>query len=213
MSVYLHSGVYVRANLNWLREKTRADSLISCCFFFAVILYFGICRRFSTKIQMYKLFRSKIWHPHHSYDVFTVIMSAFHMHVSNVIRMILVLFASQMTERICSLILIVRKRRKFYHIACRRLESQSKFHFFVCRSHISFVWLIADRSALLPTYSEQILAEQKLAQDKVNPSQFGVLCERNCICMVPGQLPCPGVVRLPNHMRGKFKFSKNWTIS
>lgn len=58
-------------------------------------------------------------------------------------------------------------------------------------------------------YSEQILAEEKLAQDKTNPSHFGVQCERNCICMIPGQLPCPGVVKLPDHMRGKFKRNSN----
>ncbi|XP_031630905.1 probable 28S ribosomal protein S25, mitochondrial [Contarinia nasturtii] len=52
---------------------------------------------------------------------------------------------------------------------------------------------------------EQILAEKIAAQKKENPSIFGYGCERPCICMVPGQVPCPGVVRLPNHMRRKFK--------
>lgn len=57
--------------------------------------------------------------------------------------------------------------------------------------------------------SEQVLAEEKLEQKRENPSNFGVGCERTCICMVPGQLPCPGIVKLPDHMRGKFKYNKN----
>lgn len=57
--------------------------------------------------------------------------------------------------------------------------------------------------------SEQIRAEQIAAQKKENPSIFGIGCERTCICMVPGQLPCPGVVKLPDHMRGKFKYNKD----
>lgn len=56
-------------------------------------------------------------------------------------------------------------------------------------------------------FREQVLAEQKQAQKRENPSNFGIGCERACICMVPGQLPCPGVVRLPDHMRGKFKYN------
>ncbi|XP_055310511.1 probable 28S ribosomal protein S25, mitochondrial [Sitodiplosis mosellana] len=57
--------------------------------------------------------------------------------------------------------------------------------------------------------SEQIQAEKMAAQKKENPSIFGVGCERACICMVPGQLPCPGIVKLPDHMRGKLKWNKD----
>lgn len=56
--------------------------------------------------------------------------------------------------------------------------------------------------------SEQIQAEKIAAQKKENPSIFGVGSARTCICMVPGQLPCPGVVKLPDHMRGKHKWNK-----
>lgn len=45
-------------------------------------------------------------------------------------------------------------------------------------------------------------AEEIAAQKKDNPSHFGVGCERPCICVVEGQVPCPGVVNLPDHMRG-----------
>ncbi|KAM0729676.1 Small ribosomal subunit protein mS25 [Formica fusca] len=38
---------------------------------------------------------------------------------------------------------------------------------------------------------------------KDNPANFGVGCEKSCICHIPGQLPCPGIVPLPDHMRGK----------
>jgi len=36
---------------------------------------------------------------------------------------------------------------------------------------------------------------------------FGYGCGRHCICEIPGQVPCPGTVPLPDHMRGKVKFA------
>ncbi|XP_071544283.1 small ribosomal subunit protein mS25 [Panulirus ornatus] len=39
-----------------------------------------------------------------------------------------------------------------------------------------------------------------------NPANFGWGCDRQCICEIPGQVPCPGVVPLPKIMRGKYKF-------
>ena len=47
-----------------------------------------------------------------------------------------------------------------------------------------------------------------LAEKKDNPANFGVGCQRGCICEIPNQLPCPGIVPLPNHMRGKFIHQK-----
>ncbi|KOB67080.1 Mitochondrial ribosomal protein S25 [Operophtera brumata] len=44
-----------------------------------------------------------------------------------------------------------------------------------------------------------------VAEKKDNPANFGVGCERPCICEINGQIPCPGVVVLPKFMRGKFK--------
>jgi len=52
--------------------------------------------------------------------------------------------------------------------------------------------------------SEETLIKEALAQKKMdNPANFGVGCDRSCICHVPGQVPCPGIVPLPDHMRAK----------
>lgn len=57
--------------------------------------------------------------------------------------------------------------------------------------------------------SEEILIEEAKARErKDNPANFGVGCSRSCICHVPGQLPCPGIVPLPYHMRGKTRHGK-----
>jgi len=53
-------------------------------------------------------------------------------------------------------------------------------------------------------FSEQLKQLEVLQQKKENPANFGFGCEKNCICIVPGQVPCPGVVELPYHMRGRF---------
>lgn len=54
--------------------------------------------------------------------------------------------------------------------------------------------------------SEELLAaEAKAAEKKDNPANFGIACSRGCICEIAGQVPCPGVVPVPYHMRGKYK--------
>ncbi|XP_022914294.1 small ribosomal subunit protein mS25 [Onthophagus taurus] len=54
----------------------------------------------------------------------------------------------------------------------------------------------------------EVLAAELIAREKKdNPANFGVMCERSCICQIPGQVPCPGVCPLPNQMRGKYKFA------
>lgn len=58
-------------------------------------------------------------------------------------------------------------------------------------------------------FSELLASEAKMAEKKDNPANFGVGCERPCICELPGQVPCPGVVPLPNHMRGKYRFKRD----
>ena len=51
---------------------------------------------------------------------------------------------------------------------------------------------------------QNVLKEEAIAQEKkTNPANFGVGCDRSCICHIPGQVPCPGIVPLPDHMRGK----------
>ncbi|XP_061397884.1 small ribosomal subunit protein mS25-like [Musca vetustissima] len=54
---------------------------------------------------------------------------------------------------------------------------------------------------------EQLDAEARLAESKDNPANFGHGCNRHCICEIPGQVPCPALVKLPDHMRGKHIFA------
>lgn len=52
--------------------------------------------------------------------------------------------------------------------------------------------------------SDEVLREEAIAREKKdNPANFGFKCEKHCICQIPGQVPCPGLVRLPDFMRGK----------
>jgi len=46
--------------------------------------------------------------------------------------------------------------------------------------------------------------ERKASEVQENPAHFGYGCKRHCMCEVPGQIPCPAVVPLPYHMRGKY---------
>jgi len=55
--------------------------------------------------------------------------------------------------------------------------------------------------------SEVLSAEAIAAEKKDNPANFGVGCYRSCMCEIPDQVPCPGVVPLPFHMRGKYKYA------
>nr|BAN21151.1 mitochondrial ribosomal protein S25 [Riptortus pedestris] len=58
--------------------------------------------------------------------------------------------------------------------------------------------------------SEAVLdKELKAKEEKANPANFGYYCKRHCICEIPGQVPCPGVVPLPREMRGKYKYAKD----
>lgn len=56
---------------------------------------------------------------------------------------------------------------------------------------------------------ETLEAEAILKEKKDNPANMGVGCQRPCICEVPDQVPCPGIVPLPYHMRGKHRKQKN----
>lgn len=58
--------------------------------------------------------------------------------------------------------------------------------------------------------SQSVLAEEAiLAEKKDNPANFGIGCVKSCICEIPGQLPCPGMIPLPYEMRGKHKNPAN----
>ncbi|XP_067637125.1 small ribosomal subunit protein mS25 [Eurosta solidaginis] len=53
----------------------------------------------------------------------------------------------------------------------------------------------------------QLDAEAHLAESKDNPANFGYGCDRHCLCEIPGQVPCPSIVKLPDHLRGKHIFA------
>lgn len=53
--------------------------------------------------------------------------------------------------------------------------------------------------------ADVVAAEAMAKQKQDNPANFGYGCVRACICEVPGQVPCPQVIPLPYHMRGKYK--------
>ncbi|XP_071481117.1 small ribosomal subunit protein mS25-like [Diadema setosum] len=54
--------------------------------------------------------------------------------------------------------------------------------------------------------SERVLAaERKAMERQSNPANFGRTFSRWCICDVPGQVPCPRKVPMPNEMKGKYR--------
>lgn len=55
---------------------------------------------------------------------------------------------------------------------------------------------------------EILTRESHVTEIRHNPANFGVGCEKPCICQMEGQLPCSAVVPLPYHMRGKYKYNK-----
>jgi len=50
----------------------------------------------------------------------------------------------------------------------------------------------------------EILAVERSIAAEENPAIFGYKRQRWCMCAIPGQCPCPGVVMLPKTMRGKY---------
>lgn len=80
------------------------------------------------------------------------------------------------------------------------MENQSKYILCVSKAFITYINTIF--------HSRVLAAEAVLAEKKDNPANFGVGCERNCICEISGQVPCPAIVPLPYHMRGKYKYNK-----
>ena len=55
--------------------------------------------------------------------------------------------------------------------------------------------------------SLQVLEEEAIASEaKSNPANFNCRYgfERHCICEMPGQVPCPSLVPVPRHWRGKW---------
>lgn len=62
---------------------------------------------------------------------------------------------------------------------------------------------------LLTTFRAELAQEAIAKEKKDNPANFGANCPRHCICEVPGQVPCPAIVMLPDELRGKIKNAAN----
>lgn len=105
---------------------------------------------------------------------------------------------------------MAKQKKRFFHIVSEQLENH-------CKSNLNgseYAELIITLCifSFLPTNthnSEQVEAEKEQAKTKENPSHFGYGCKRSCICLIPGQVPCSGLVTLPEMMRGKWRM-KNW---
>ncbi|CAG2106295.1 unnamed protein product [Medioppia subpectinata] len=52
--------------------------------------------------------------------------------------------------------------------------------------------------------TEEIHAMEKSITAEENPALFAFKAKRWCMCSIPGQCPCPGVIQLPKTMRGKY---------
>ncbi|XP_076448017.1 small ribosomal subunit protein mS25-like [Babylonia areolata] len=59
--------------------------------------------------------------------------------------------------------------------------------------------------------SDTVLQEEALARKKMsNPANFGQGCSRECMCEIPGQVPCTLWVTPPKEQRGKhYLFKKD----
>uniref|UniRef100_A0A0K8R9E0 Small ribosomal subunit protein mS25 n=1 Tax=Ixodes ricinus TaxID=34613 RepID=A0A0K8R9E0_IXORI len=71
-------------------------------------------------------------------------------------------------------------------------------------------WLEDGKEVIMDVDSkdkDQILKQMMVTLGKTNEqlANFGRNYDKFCICEVPGQVPCPGIVPLPKHMRGKYR--------
>ena len=51
--------------------------------------------------------------------------------------------------------------------------------------------------------TELQITKEEIPLDVPEPSDFGWGCDRECMCEVPGQVPCPGVIPLPDLFKKK----------
>lgn len=58
---------------------------------------------------------------------------------------------------------------------------------------------------ILGKTKETLEEEKQFASMTANKANFGYVFERQCICEIPGQVPCPGWQPLPKEMTGKWK--------
>ena len=84
------------------------------------------------------------------------------------------------------------------------LEDNSKVYFDVDSQ--SNKEIVSRLTKTLGKTKETLDAEAQAAAEKNNPANFGKKLgfARHCICAEPGQLPCPSIVPLPRHWRGKW---------
>ncbi len=54
-------------------------------------------------------------------------------------------------------------------------------------------------------FRETLEEEKQFASMTANKANFGYVFERQCICEVPGQVPCPAWQPLPKEMTGKWR--------
>lgn len=52
--------------------------------------------------------------------------------------------------------------------------------------------------------TQEMIASEMVQASTDNAAIFGVDRKRFCMCEVPGQCPCPSVIKLPKPLRGKF---------
>lgn len=67
--------------------------------------------------------------------------------------------------------------------------------------------ILSQLMKILGKSKERLDLEFKLdmSQQSVdNPAILGFGRKTYCICEIPGQVPCPGVVKLPKNMQGKY---------
>ena len=84
------------------------------------------------------------------------------------------------------------------------MEDNSKVYFDV-DSHSNKE--IMDRLVKTVGKSKQVLDEEAVASEaKLNRANFNrrLGFDRHCICEMPGQIPCPTLVPVPRHWRGKW---------
>ncbi|XP_014667898.1 PREDICTED: probable 28S ribosomal protein S25, mitochondrial [Priapulus caudatus] len=62
---------------------------------------------------------------------------------------------------------------------------------------------------ILGKTEEKLAEEARQAEKRDNPANFGFGCPKHCMCEVPGQVPCPSIVKLPNEMRAKHRGRKH----
>lgn len=175
--------------------------------------YFGTCLSCNTKIRPFKCWLSTILHLLRGSRATLVI----HYFV-----FIMVLFSFQIAS-----LFTLCKTLKLLLIYCRwrlgninRLLWQVTFRnpwsfaegIWIAAVSVCYIQLVTDSSLncaskTVKWWRSIILFREMLESEEqkhvANPANFGPDCLRQCMCEVPGQVPCPAVVPLPAEKTGK----------